>query len=66
MLLDLGSVWADKSVLAVVIAATIYAIKQASATIIGMHDLIWQKAIFEEHFIEREGNVVPMERADEK
>ena len=47
-LLEFGIIWVDKSILAIVIAATIYAIKQASSAISGMHDLIWQKAIFDE------------------
>ena len=48
VLLDVGSIWADRAILALSIACTMYSIKQASAAISGMHDLIWQKATFDE------------------
>lgn len=48
VLFEIGSIWADRSILALVAASTIYSIKQASSAITGMHDLIWQKAIFDE------------------
>lgn len=48
---------------AVMVATSIYAIKSASGAVSAMHDLIWQKSIFETHMRqEREGNIVPFGR----
>ena len=65
LILDIGNVWLDRSILALMIASTAYAIYRASSTIGVMHDLIWQKSVFDDHQNDGSGQVVPLGRAND-
>jgi hypothetical protein len=48
MLCDVGVIY-NRVAFAIMIGTSAYAIKQASSAVSAMHDLIWQKAIFDGH-----------------
>jgi hypothetical protein len=52
-------------ILAYSVATTVYAIRSAANAVTVTHDLIWQRAIFEEQELESKGKVVSISRAQE-
>ena len=58
---EVGVAW-HRVILAVCIAASIYAVRFAVNAVTVMHDLVWQRAIFEEQEVQNRGKVVNLGR----
>lgn len=54
--------WCHRAILAASIAVTIYAIRYAVNAVTITHDLVWQRAIFEEQELTNRGRVVALGR----
>lgn len=65
LLMDLHSLVVERIILATIIAVSVYALKMAIGAVHVMHDLIWQKSLFDAHDAETNtGNVVAMNRGN--
>lgn len=64
LLIDRPAVIYDRIAFAAMVSASAYAIKMAAGAVTVMHDLLWQKAIFDE-YTSRGENVVPFGKSSE-
>jgi len=62
ILCDIPNKLYSQIVFAAMIATTFYAIKTAANAVTVMHDLVWQKAIFDDDQTSRDGKVVKFDR----
>lgn len=66
ILFNLAYLWVDRAILGLMLFASMLALKQGAKSVRIMHDLVWQKSIYDERIDQRsQANVVDLERQND-